>query len=74
MTIDDAIMEVNRDTERELTERTRRKKQSQVNIVQILNHNLGPSHIQSANPAYVDTLVREAIPAKEPPKPAFVKG
>ena len=74
MTIDDTIMDVNRDTERELTERTRRRKQGKVNIVQIVNHNLGPSHIQSANPAYIDTLVRDAIPAKELPKTEFKEG
>ena len=74
LTIGDTIMDANRDTERELVEHARRRKQKTIDIVQIVNHNLGPSHIQSANPSYVDTLARQAIPARQSATPVFEKG
>jgi hypothetical protein len=61
LTIGDSMMEVNRDTERELTERVRRRKQRQIDLAEGVSH---------ANPTYVDELVKQAIPSST----AWVKG
>jgi hypothetical protein len=88
LTIGDTVMEAKRDTERELMEYARRRKQKQMDVVGVLTNHLGPSHINSANPSYVDTLVRQTTPAATayvkdwnkwktgqlPPQPEFADG
>lgn len=88
LTIGDTVMEVKRDTERELVEYARRRRQKQMDVAGVLANHLGPSHINSANPSYVDTLVRQTTPAATayvknwnewktgqlPPQPEFADG
>jgi hypothetical protein len=74
LTIGDTMEDIRRDTERELTEYTRRQRQKRATVREMVEHNLGPSHKESANPTYVDTLARQTIPRARPAKTVFTEG
>ena len=69
-------MDANRETERELEERTRRAKQKRVAIREIVSNHMGPSGAASMDQSYVDRLANQAIPQPKstPAEPVFAPG
>jgi hypothetical protein len=74
LTIGDSMEDIRADTERELTEYTRRRRQKMATVREMVEQNLGPSHKESANPTYVDTLTRQARPRGRQAKTVFKEG